>query len=277
MQGPIRYFTLPMLLVMWGGVYWLWSSDLLIAPLLIGIIGTHLICTIIFYRFMYAFNFGYASTMILLPLIYAAIYSPGFAASVFLAVVILYGLRLGLFSWRRYMSESYAARAQESTKATRAIPFPLVIITWLFLSALMFFITFNAWAVASRGNVNATIWLSTLVMLIGLSIEAIADRQKQDVKRIDKDTFCYIGLYKKIRHPNYLGEIIFHMGLYWGMVSSSGQIHALILGGLGTGWILAMMCSEAFVLDQKQLERYGELEKFNEYRKTSGLLLPRLF
>jgi hypothetical protein len=144
MEGPIRYFMLPLLLLMWGGFYWLWSHGLLSTPLIVGIAATHLICLMIFYQFIYVFTFGYALIMVLLPLFYAAAYSPNLPASVFLAVPILYGLRLGLFIWRRDQSESYAAHAQRSRQATNTVPRPLVIIIWLFVSALMFFITFNA-------------------------------------------------------------------------------------------------------------------------------------
>jgi len=262
---------------MWGALYWLWSSGLFSAPLIVGIAITHIACTIIFYHFVYVFNFGYALLMMVLPAVYAAAYSPGLAGSVYLAVPIVYGMRLALFTWRRYRSESYTGRANKSLTATQSIPLPLVIVIWLFLSNLMFFVTFNAWVVASSDLVNPTIWLAVIVMSIGLSVETIADRQKQDVKRINKDAFCYIGLYKRIRHPNYLGEIIFHMGFYWGMVSSTDQIFPLVVGGLGTGWVFAMMCSEAIVLDRKQQQRYGQSKEFEEYFNNTGLLLPRLF
>ena len=277
MEGPIRYFMVPVLLLMWVGCYWLWSVDLLNIPLIVGITIAHIICAIIFYHFMYVFNFGYAALMIVMPLVYALPASPSLAASVFLAVPILYGIRLGLFTWHRYRSESYADRAKQSLNKANAIPLPLVVVIWLFVSSLMFFVMFNAWIVASSDHVNVTVWLATVVMAIGLAIETIADRQKQDVKRINKDGFCTVGLYRNIRHPNYLGEIIFHMGLYWGMVSSSEQLYPLILGGLGTGWMLLMMYSQAAVLDRHQQTRYGDEKEFQDYRASTGMLSPRLF
>lgn len=277
MEGPIRHLMLPMLLLIWGGLYWLWSNGLLGTQLVVGIAATHIVCTIIFYHFVYVFNFGYALLMIVMPVIYATAYSPGLAASIFLAVPILYGVRLAFFSWQRYRSESYAVRAIQSMNSAQKIPLPLVVVIWLFLSSLMFFVTFNAWVVASSGRINITIWLAVIVMLIGLAIETIADQQKQDVKRINRDAFCYIGLFKRIRHPNYLGEIIFHSGFFWGTVASAELTYPLILSGLGTGWVFAMMCNEAIVLDRKQLQRYGNKKEFEDYRNRTGLLLPRLF
>lgn len=277
MEGPIRHLMLPMLLIMWGGIYWLWTRGLLSVPLVTGIATAHVVCTVIFYNFIFVFNFGYATCMAVIPMIYAAAYSPPLPANLFLAMSVLYGLRLALFSWGRYRSESYAERTGKRDTAVKSLPLPLVIVIWLFLSALMFFVTFNAWVVASSDRINPTIWLAILVMLFGLGLEAIADRQKQDVKRINKDACCYIGLYKRIRHPNYLGEIIFHMGFYWGMISSTDRIYALALAGLGSGWVIAMMCSEAVYLDRKQRLRYGDSEEYEKYRTNSGLLLPKLF
>lgn len=265
-----------MLLIMWGGIYWLWSSGLLSAPLIAGLVTAHIVCAVIFYNFISVFNLGYATNMAVIPVIYAAAYSPPLAANAILAIPVLYGLRLALFTWRRNHSDSYADHRRKTRVTSSALPRLLVIIIWLFLSMLMFFLTFNAWVVASSDNINATIWLAILVMLIGLGLETIADRQKQDVKRIDKDAACTIGLYKRIRHPNYLGEIIFHMGFYWGMIASTDRIYALVLAGLGTGWIIAMMCSEAFYLDRRQQARYGGTEEYESYRKKTGLLLPGL-
>ena len=277
MEGPIRYLMFPMLLAMWGGIFWAWSSGLMTASLISGLVISHLVCTIIFVNFTSVFNYGYSAVMAVVPVVYAAYYSPSLAASVFLAISVLYGARLASFTWRRNRSESFTGRRKRSARGPATLPFPVVVIIWLFLSSLTFFITFNAWVVAASSRTSTTIWLAIIVMLFGLAIESIADRQKQDVKRVDKDACCYIGLYKRMRHPNYLGEIIFHVGLFWGMLTATDQRQLVILASLGTGWVIAMMCSEAFYLDRNQQEYYGGSEKFDTYRRNSGLLLPKLF
>lgn len=273
----MRYLMLPMLLVMWGGIYWMWTNGHLTLPLIVGVATTHIICAVIFYNFISAFNFGYAALMALVPVIYAAAAAPALTANIFLAMPVLYGLRLAFFTWRRNRSDSYAERRRLVTAGTSTLPLPVTIIIWLFLSSLMFFVTFNAWIVASSGRINPTIWFALFVMVVGLGIEAIADQQKQDVKRIDKNAGCYIGLYRRIRHPNYLGEIVFHMGLYWGMIAATDKIYALVLAGLGTGWVVAMMCTEAVNLDRRQQQFHAGSVGFEEYRKNSGLLLPKIF
>jgi steroid 5-alpha reductase family enzyme len=114
-------------------------------------------------------------------------------------------------------------------------------------------------------------------MVIGLALETIADDQKQRAKNVDKDAFCYTGLYRKIRHPNFLGEILFHIGLYCTMVAATGQFYTLIIGAYGTGWLLMLMSNEAALNDRKQQARHGDTQRYAEYRRSTGLLWPRPF
>ena len=277
MDGLTRKLMPPMLLVMWGGLYWLWSNNLLAGQLAVGLGVSHLICTIIFYHFVYVFNYGYAWTMIVMPILYAVPHPPPLAGIALLIVIVAYGIRLLNFAWSRYHSESYSERAANARAASQTIPLPIKIITWCFTGSLMFYLGFGAWVIASGTKTNNALWIAVIVMVFGLLLEAIADRQKQRAKQVNKDVPCYTGLYRKIRHPNYLGEIIFHIGFYLGIVASTDEAYPLVLGAFGTGWLLMLMCDEAVISDRKQTEKYGDTEEFVNYQKRSGMLLPRLF
>jgi steroid 5-alpha reductase family enzyme len=276
MDSLIRKLLVPMLLGMWGALYWMWSHDLLVPPLTVALLLAHLICLIIFFYFIYVFNYGYSVAMIVLPLVFGFSYEPLFPALVALSVTILYGLRLGSFTWMRYHSESYAERAARAAATTNAIPLPVKVITWLFMGSFMFFLLFNLWVVVASSAIAVTIWPALGLMIFGLALEAIADDQKQRAKRADRDAFCYAGLYRKIRHPNYLGEMIFHVGLYCAMVSATDAVYPLLLGAFGTGWVLLLMTRESLMKDRQQEGRYGDTERFAEYRRNTGMLLPKL-
>jgi steroid 5-alpha reductase family enzyme len=250
---------------------------LLGTELVIGLAACHLICTIIFHHFIYVFNYGYAWIMIVTPLLYGFAYPPSVPSLVVLAIAFLYGLRLLSFTWRRYHSDSYAERAQRAVDTSKIIPFTVKIITWFFMGSLMFFISFNIWVVASSEPAGRSIWFAAATMLVGLLVESLADRQKQLFKRGNKSGLIQTGLYSRIRHPNYLGEIVFHLGLYWAMAATAGQGYPLILGGLGTGWVLILMCEEAIMLDRKKQKQFDDTESLADYRRKTGLLLPRLF
>ena len=46
----------------------------------------------------------------------------------------------------------------------------------------------------------------------GIALEAVADLQKLQFKKVYGDTFCDEGLYRYCKHPNYLGEIMTWVG-----------------------------------------------------------------
>jgi steroid 5-alpha reductase family enzyme len=276
LEGVTAKLRAPVMLLMWGGLYWMWSSDLLVTQLAIGLGLCHLICLMIFYHFVYVFNYGYAMTMIVLPAWYGLSYDLTSPARVVLALAVLYGLRLMSFTWLRYRSDSYAERAQRATKASQAIPLPGKLVIWLFASMIMFFLSFNTWVVASSNVIHAAAWPAIMLMAAGLALEAIADDQKQRAKKANKNALCSTGLYMRIRHPNFLGEMIFHIGLYAAMAAMTDVVYTLILGSLGTGWVLILMTDRALVYDRTQQETYGATEEFAEYRRNTGLLWPKM-
>lgn len=56
-------------------------------------------------------------------------------------------------------------------------------------------------------------WLGMVVALAGLVLESIADQQLDDFKKSAAPAdLCTMGLRAHIRHPNYLGEIVFWAG-----------------------------------------------------------------
>jgi steroid 5-alpha reductase family enzyme len=52
------------------------------------------------------------------------------------------------------------------------------------------------------------------VAATGLAIESISDASKSSQKRTNPEDFAAKGLFSVVRHPNYLGEVIFWLGSY---------------------------------------------------------------
>jgi steroid 5-alpha reductase family enzyme len=159
---------------------------------------------------------------------------------------------------------------------SKAIPLPVKIITWIFTSSLMFYISFCAWIVISSPQLNATIWPALLIMIFGLVLETAADEQKQRAKAADKDSWCETGLYRRIRHPNFLGEMIFHAGLYWAVISAATQWDMYILGAFGSVWLVILMSTEAVTYDRNHAQHHGESERYAAWLARTGLLWPKL-
>ena len=118
------------------------------------------------------------------------------------------------------------------------------------------------------------LYIGIIISILGLFIEIVADNQKSSAKNINPKRFVDIGLYKYIRCPNYLGEIIFWTGnlitcinVYNGFF----QLFIIILGYIG---IVFVMFSGARRIEIHQNKNYGNDKQYKEYIKKTPILIP---
>ena len=140
----------------------------------------------------------------------------------------------------------------------------------------MTFVAMPAWIAAETGGLTAGILAGAGLMLAGLLLEAVADQQKQAAKALAPATFVTSGLYARLRHPNYLGEIIFQLGLLVITVTSASGNWALAAGIPGPLYIVILMYYAARDQDSQQSTRYGNDPAYGSYRQQSSSLLPGL-
>jgi steroid 5-alpha reductase family enzyme len=100
---------------------------------------------------------------------------------------------------------------------------------------------------------------------LGIFLHYVSDAQKYYTLQHRKG-LIQEGLFSKTRNPNYLGEILIYvsyalLSLHW--------LPFLILAA----WLLGFFVRNMLVKD-KSLSRYPE---FEQYKKATGLLLPKLF
>lgn len=100
---------------------------------------------------------------------------------------------------------------------------------------------------------------------IGIFFHYVSDAQKYYTLKLKKG-LIQEGLFGRTRNPNYLGEIFIYvsfaiMSLHW--------LPFLILAG----WIFGFFVRNMLKKD-KSISRYPE---FEDYKKKSGLLFPKLF
>jgi steroid 5-alpha reductase family enzyme len=104
-------------------------------------------------------------------------------------------------------------------------------------------------------------------------VEWVADWQLSRFKRENtKDTFINEGLWAFSRHPNYLGEIGFWLGIFLFLLSSK------VYSGIWTviGFLLMVMLFNFIsipMMDKRNLERR---EGYKEYMKSVPSLFPDL-
>ena len=113
-----------------------------------------------------------------------------------------------------------------------------------------------------------------IVSLAGAVLEAVADAQKSAAKKSAPGKFVKTGVYRLVRCPNYLGEIILWTGCFvsgFGAALCAWQWVVAITGYLG---ILFVMFSVARRLELRQNKIYGDDPEYLEYVKTTPILLP---
>ena len=274
-MGPIRYIFPSFVLAMWAvcgvgvangqwlGIHWVMLGLALLS------------CTIIFANFVYVFSYGYGISMVLANLGVMA-WRPVPAALLVGGLGLAYGLRLVWFVYARYRSQGYAATRARGEQANAGVPLPLRLFMWFSCGWLMMFVALPTWVAATSVETTPWILAGAGLMLAGLLLESVADQQKQAAKASSPGAFVASGLYARLRHPNYLGEIIFQIGLLVITVVGASGGWALAAGVLGPLYILILMYYAARDQDGQQSKRYGNDPAYGSYREQSSSLLPGL-
>ncbi|MBR5474075.1 MAG: DUF1295 domain-containing protein [Lachnospiraceae bacterium] len=189
---------------------------------------------------------------------------------------ILYGLRLGGYlAFRELKSSSYKKNMTGEIKEGSSVPFGVKVAIWVTCALLyvtqvsgVFYRLHNA--VAD----NIMVFIGAGIMALGLILETAADIQKNAAKKINPKRFVDTGLYRLVRCPNYLGEMIFWTGVVvsaFGGATHWGQWIVIAIGYIG---IIFVMFSGARRLEIRQDKNYGNDPEYQKYVTTVPILLP---
>jgi steroid 5-alpha reductase family enzyme len=129
---------------------------------------------------------------------------------------------------------------------------------------------------ALKGNHDYAI-IGVVIWLLGWIIESIADFQKFKFKQKNPDSFFNGGLYSKVRHPNYLGEILVWIGIFiFTIPSLDGWAWLSIISPI---WIVVLLVKISGIplLEDKAWKKYGDNPEFKKYLKNSWRLIPGLY
>jgi len=192
---------------------------------------------------------------------------------------LLYGLRLGIFlAIRSKTWKDWGKKAKASPEAQNSKSFlqkTMVIVGCGFIYALMaspmLFHYQHANVVAHHEILKAGV----VMQYVGLVLEAVADQWKYFHYQKNEGKFCQTGPYAFCRHPNYLGEIFFWLGLYVaGVPAMLTKWSTFIPASIGCAFILFLMTMASKRGDKNALEKYGDAPGYKEYREKSCSLVP---
>ena len=192
------------------------------------------------------------------------------------ALFIIYGCRLGGYlAYREFKSTSYAKNMKGEIKDGNTVPFGVKVAIWV-TCAILYVTQIGGIFYRLHNNAGSDIftYIGAAVMVFGIVLESAADIQKNQAKKVNPKRFVDTGLYRIVRCPNYLGEMIFWTGVLitaFGAVSHWGQWAVILTGYIG---IIFVMFSGARRLEIRQDKNYGNDPEYQEYVKTVPILLP---
>jgi len=194
-----------------------------------------------------------------------------------LALILIWATRLGTFLFLRIQKAGKDERFDEIKRS-----FIRFLNTWT-LQGLWVTLT----AAAALAAITATkqrdfdifALLGFLVWVFGFVFEVMADIQKSRfrAKPANRGSFIRTGLWGRSRHPNYFGEIVLWIGV---AIIAAPSLH---------GWQWVTMISPVFValllsrvsgvpiLEKRADAKWGGHDEYEEYKKRTPVLIPRLW
>ncbi len=237
-----------------------------------------LISAIGFKEYIWFFSIGYgfaiAGEGVLLLLLYANGLTVGTALCCM--IFVIYGCRLGGYlAYREAKLKSYHKHVGGEIKDSKTIPFFVKVSIWVACAVLYVAMVAPVFYRLHNGSAdNLWIYFGAALMLIGFVMETVADQQKKTAKAKNANRFVDSGLYRIVRCPNYLGELILWTGVLLvgiGSLTGVGQWVIAILGYIG---IVYVMFSGARRLELRQNRTYGADPEYQFYSKKVPILLP---
>ena len=191
-------------------------------------------------------------------------------------LLIVYGCRLGGYLLiRERRSASYQNTMKHEIKDGSDMNLILKILVWATCALLyvceaspVFFRLENA-----AGTDTVSI-IGTIIMALGIILESASDLTKNRFKKEHPKRFCDVGLFRIVRCPNYLGEVLIWTGVF---LSGVTALHgALQWIAAISGWvcIVYIMFGGARRLELRQNKNYGNDPEYQKYVKTTPILLP---
>lgn len=191
-------------------------------------------------------------------------------------LLTVYGIRLGGYLLvREIRSASYRTTMKREIKDGSDMKLGVKMAIWVSCALLY---TFQVAPVYFRlkngGKSDGVLIAGTVIMLCGILLESVSDLQKTKAKKKNPNRFVDTGLFRIVRCPNYLGEILFWTGVLLSGVTALRGAVQWIVALLGYVCIVYIMFGGARRLEIRQNKNYGSDPEYQKYTKTTPILIP---
>jgi steroid 5-alpha reductase family enzyme len=244
-----------------------------------------ILCAVGFYKFVYFLSIGYGFAVAGggIAILIIAIVNGWTAGVLWLALLqtalfIAYGARLsGFLLVREIKNAAYRKTLKEATGDDKKIPVFVLATIWLVV-AVLYTAQVSPMLYRYMNGAKDIIVpvIGAAISVLGLVLESVADQQKSAQKKLNPDMVATKGLYKIVRCPNYLGEIIFWTGVFVSGVTAYATVGQWIMAIVAYICIVYIMFNGAQRLEKRQMARYGENAEYNEYANKTPIIIPLL-
>ena len=195
-------------------------------------------------------------------------------AILFFAVVCLWSIRLTgnwALTYKGLLHEDWRYR-QYREKCSKVGFFFINLFGLQFIPTIVVYLGLvGGFGVIRTAGFSPLLLIGLAVMLVGVGLELIADRALHRFlrQRSSKKRTCDVSLWRLSRHPNYLGELTFWLGVFLCyLLTGAGKWYL----GLGFLSIYALFFSVSIpMMEKHNLARRAD---YAAYRARTSMLLP---
>lgn len=105
---------------------------------------------------------------------------------------------------------------------------------------------------------DATALVGTMIMALGILLESVSDLTKNHYKKEHPHRFCDVGLFKIVRCPNYLEEVLIWIGAFVSGVTALHGVFQWVATIFGWSCIVYIMFGGARRRELRQNKNYGD-------------------
>ncbi|WP_454598278.1 DUF1295 domain-containing protein [Qipengyuania sp. SM2507] len=207
---------------------------------------------------------------------------PGPLATLMMAMVVVWGVRLGLHLLLRWRREGEDPRYTHLLRADRArgrFAWAALVKVFLLQALLMFVVSSPAQYGILEASwdqpVSGLALVGLALFVIGIAFEWIGDWQlaRFKARRSEETAVLDSGLWRYTRHPNYFGEACIWWGIWIAAASAGWWVAAWTVIGPIVLTALLVRWSGAALLEKGMMKRKGEA--YARYRRRTAGFVPR--